>query len=296
MFDPVILELPCRFQRHTAKGVWLQWLTGQSVSFQQKGAADIAGHLPTASWRCTADTWGSERSRGNTWVRALEIPWAKPATVPHKPESEWSVSCALRGTPGRGMVHCWGEGERHWKGGGRTVTCLCKPIKVWQFKGVLRVETVWIAFSKLFQSGNTVLVFTSVFFLSKDRSQRSLAYSLLTRYANRVNRSADLTFFWRESLDYYIFWNSLCLSVHIVWVYHRGGWPNFPKLACDMISLTCSLAVIPPIVLHSSSGRVAQSKLQEGKKCWSAASLEVCSGSGNAAWGTADCITSVSLC
>lgn len=32
-----------------------------------------------------------------------------------------------------------------------------------------------------------------------------------------------------------------------------------------MISLTYSLAVIPPIVLHSSSGRVAQSKLQEGK-------------------------------
>lgn len=127
MSDPVILELPHWFWRHTAKAVWhLKWLMVKSVSLLQKGAADIAGHLPITSWRCTAHTWSSERSRGNTWVRALEIPWAKPATVPHKSEGKCSVSCASGGTPWAGYGSLLGEGgERSWKGGGRTVTRVC---------------------------------------------------------------------------------------------------------------------------------------------------------------------------
>lgn len=71
------------------------------LSFKQKGASDITGHLPITSRRCTTYTWNSERSRGNAWVRALEIPWAKPATVPHKPKGEHSawLPCVLGETP-----------------------------------------------------------------------------------------------------------------------------------------------------------------------------------------------------
>lgn len=64
------------------------------ISFKQKGASDITGHLPITSRRCATYAWNSERSRGNAWVRAVEIPWAKPATVPHKPKGE-QVCCLL---------------------------------------------------------------------------------------------------------------------------------------------------------------------------------------------------------
>lgn len=103
---PVILPLfSADFRGVQEKKLCDIWNNWQNLSFffffKQKGASNITGHLPVTSRGCTAYTWSSERSRRNTWVRALEIPRAKPATVPHKPEGELLVwlSCALGETP-----------------------------------------------------------------------------------------------------------------------------------------------------------------------------------------------------
>lgn len=73
------------------------------LSFQQEGASDIPGHLPVTCRRCSPHTRGSEGGGRNARGRALEIPRAEPATVPHQPQGEHSLPalCGRRNSHNR---------------------------------------------------------------------------------------------------------------------------------------------------------------------------------------------------